>query len=672
MLFNYKKFTDPQKVSKNLSRAFIYSFQIDEFEEIESKSVKDLRQILAQSELTRRPNKNFTLVIAVEEDFDFEPYIRVSDFEKSSYISKKSVETLKKYNKKPEYQHRCLIISLKFLEKFLKSDFECSGPFIKTFFELTQEPENAFELFCPLLLLKEKYLKVTSLGLKKLKPLPRLIEKALFEKKSTSATPSLGEQEPQAPLPHFFPVSQPEPQTQHEITEPEPVVSQQVESQQDIATPEVVIATQQDTMASSENPEKNNILNLEHMSRKGYKENVQFSLKSLWDPDNKEESGSFEEISKILRYVYKRNQFQNAEALILSFLSQNSQQKIILELNEKQQTNLDDFLEWLKGYRREERWQILAKFQRLKQGKLCFKSYASQLKKLYREANEISSDDKINQLQWDEIKRVFVKNLTDKRIRNNIRLIITKSSLNELIKACENVEADLADESEDDSSMIPVTSKVNNISQNDELINALKTFKSNQERSINELKEQFRKSEDRLNKMSENFASNNGHYSQPQYNSRQNFEPQYPSRPSFESQYHSRPSFEPQFNSRPPFENQYNPRPPFDPRYNSRPPFDSYPRNDQDRSFCAKCRTYSHSNSECVQAHKNETVNGRPFCRYCKKDTHTIRDCFKAASRDRGRARENFQDRSRQNERRSGIANVVTTELSAKDIFSEN
>ena len=61
-----------------------------------------------------------------------------------------------------------------------------------------------------------------------------------------------------------------------------------------------------------------------NQTRKGYKENCNFSVKQIRNPDDSSDSLSIDEIQSILRYVDKREQYQTQEALILSFLSQNS------------------------------------------------------------------------------------------------------------------------------------------------------------------------------------------------------------------------------------------------------------------------------------------------------------------------------------------------------------
>ena len=620
MNFKYKKFTDVKKIPNSLVKAFLYSFQIETPELLKEKTPSELKNLLLQSELERRPGRGFCVVLALD-DSPNSTYFSKTDFEKSTSIAAKAVELPKKFQKKLEFPYRCLVISLKLLEKFVNSSFDFSAPYIKSAFTLSQSPEKSYELFCPLYLITQNFFEITANGLKKLKPLTETLYTSVFNTEVETEPES-----PQQPLVL-------EPQQVDQETQQVGQKSQQVTTESQQVTEIMSEAHSVNSQLSGIQNLPLNMLNVENMSRKGFKENTQFNLKNIWNPDKATESSSYDEIAKILRYCKKRSQFQSDEALILGFLSQNQQQILILELTHEQQTNLEQFLLWLKAFRREERWQIIAKFQRLKQGEYCFKSFANKLKKLYKEAHQVESDSDLTDFQNEEIKRVFVKNLGDKRIRPQIRPFLDQYNLEKLVTLCENILADLNDEDSEDEG--PVTAKVNAVSaEGDQIIRVLQTFKNDLKNDMESQIKTIRAEVENVKlqnepKRSQHFSNNHG----PSHAGYRN---------DFRSNGYSGPG----------------------PRYNNGYRYHGGPRYSNSDPFCGKCRINTHATAQCERAHAEEFIMGRQFCRFCKRLGHTVRNCFKAAEKDR---RNEFSRGTR-----GHVANVATNEISARDIFTEN
>ena len=360
----------------------------------------------------------------------------------------------------------------------------------------------------------------------------------------------------------------------------------------------------------------------------------------------------------------------NDEAIVLAFLSANNQQKVILDLSQEQISNLDSFLGWLKGFRREQNWTQHSKFLKLRQNDLCFKNFALKLKKLFRAAWDIEGDSDLTPCQLEQIKRQFLNNIKDKRIKPQIRHKINASSLDDLVQQCEDLAAEFELEDDSESSDTPVTAKVN-LASEDKILMALKSFKSDQDSKIKLLEQQIEKiqlnnSDPSNSNRNESVHFRDDNQRRSRETSRYRDDRRYRDNSSYRDDRRYRDNSRYRDDSRYRSENRLS-----DYRSRAKSPF-------RQQIFCESCQSESHSNSDCRRAHRDEYLNNRPFCRYCKSLGHKSDRCFKLNRKREREFSENFNrnprnsDRPSDNNRSRHSVNFTEPEQAPRDLYSEN
>ena len=693
--FDYLKFTNVKNIPKSILVAFLFSFRILSADEIKTKSVTELRKYLLESETKRRPSSGFSIYVAKEKNLKTN-FFTNSDFDKATATSARGVNQPKKVKTGPNFQFRCLIVSLNLLSEFFENGNKFSSDYIEKTFKLEQSPVDFFEFFCPIDLVQRNFLEFSQKGFKKLKPLTESLKESLFGKKATGPinknqvteqqdsmiqesddegpgpvqVPNSVPVSTSAPVPSPAPVSssvsvpspvpspilgptqpqqvfQPEQVIQpQQLFQPQQVIQpQQVVPPQQVNFPQQGIQTQQVTQPPNQihtEPYKRPVSSQAHyfpntnemymnqvpfdfhkMARKGFLQNTDVSLKDLWDPNDTKISSNYKEIESTLRFVKKRRQYMNDEALILKFLSDNSQQRLMFRMSEKEQTDLDSFIKWLKKFKKERKDHLIQKFRNFKQGDKSLRVFASDLENLYRAYNDLGPEDPISEVGHVELKITFINNMKDKRIAQSLQKERQTENFFVLVDSAENLYPFF--EEQDEAQSTPVTSRINLVAPEENLIikhmeSLMKSFKADSDAKHESLQRQF-----------DQMSTKNNQSNQARGHPHRNFESQGQKR------------------------NQGR--------------FDRNRNQGSSRNFevyCYPCDSRSHSQNQCREAHQTEMLNGRKFCTFCKKSNHNRFECFKNPE-NQNRGQSQFQHYRNRNP-----VHLSHAEPQQTDLFSEN